>query len=529
VYRAKLDIRHAGTQDNTMDRLIVFDTTLRDGEQSPGASLTSAEKIKIARQLARLNVDVIEAGFPAASGDDAAAVRIIGERIRGPIICALARCRKEDIEAALRALEKCPRPRVHLFLATSEIHRRYKLGKAKSEIVRIARESVRMARRHMTDVEFSPEDASRTEPDFLMEVCEAVVAEGVSTINIPDTVGYAVPFQFGPLIAHLRTHLPEQVMVSVHCHDDLGLAVANSLEAVRCGARQVECTINGIGERAGNASLEEIVMNLVVRKDAYGLETGVQTREIYQTSKLVASMTGIPVQPNKAIVGENAFRHEAGIHQDGVLKRRETYEIMRPAMVGIHGSKLVLGKHSGRHALKMRLAKLGVSLSDAELQSVFERFKALADKKKEITDLDLLVIAEEETAVNEAVYALDYFHVISGTSTVPSATVRVRRGAELLEDASSGDGPVDAFYRAVNRITGLSPVLKEYKITAVTGGIDAQGEVRIILSIEDVSTAGRAASTDIIEASGRAYLQAINRYLAKKALRPALHTQGPHV
>jgi 2-isopropylmalate synthase len=502
-----------------MERVIVFDTTLRDGEQSPGASLTSQEKVKIARQLALLGVDVIEAGFPIASEDDAAAVKMVGKAVRGPVICALSRCRKKDTDVALRSLESAEKPRLHLFLATSEIHRKYKFGKSKAEIVRIAREQVRYAKKFINDIEFSPEDASRTEPDFLMEVILAVIDAGggaVKTINVPDTVGYAVPQQFGPLIGFLRKKVPENVIISVHCHNDLGLGVANSLVALENGARQVECTVNGIGERAGNASLEEIVMNLVVRKSFFGLTTGIVTKEIARTSKLVSSLTGIPVQPNKAIVGENAFRHEAGIHQDGVLKYRATYEIMKPEMVGISGSELVLGKHSGRHALAIRLEKLGFRLQEPHLNRVFARFKDLADKKKEITDLDLLAIAEEETTITRPVYELDYFHVLSGSATVPSATVRIRRGKRVFEDASGGDGPIDAIYKAIDRVTKLSPKLKEYKISAITGGKDAQGEVNVALEIGGVKIAGKGVSTDIIEASAKAYLNAINQYLAKK-------------
>ena len=367
-----------------MERVIIFDTTLRDGEQSPGASLTSQQKVQIARQLEILGVDVIEAGFPAASPGDADAVKLIGQSVKTPAVCALARCHDQDIEVALKSLEKAARPRLHLFLATSEIHRKYKLGKAKAEIVRIATEKVRQARRYLKDIEFSPEDASRTEPDFLLEVVQAVVAEWASTVNIPDTVGYAVPEEFGSLIGYLITNLKDRrVVISVHCHNDLGLAVANSLAALRKGARQVECTINGIGERAGNASLEEVVMNLHVRQDTYGLFTKIKTREIYRTSRLVSSLTGIPVQPNKAVVGENAFRHEAGIHQDGVLKKRETYEIMNPQMVGWPRSELVLGKHSGRHALAARLKELGLEVSGEQLERIFNRFKVwLTEKKK---------------------------------------------------------------------------------------------------------------------------------------------------
>jgi len=501
-----------------MEKVIIFDTTLRDGEQSPGASLTSDEKIKIAEQLEKLGVNVIEAGFPIASEDDAKAVKIISNRIKKCTVCALARCKNEDINTALKSLEKANKPRLHLFLATSEIHRKHKLKKAKSEIIRIAREKVRYAKRFIDDIEFSPEDASRTEIDFLIDISKAVIEEGAKTINIPDTVGYAIPFEFGELIKILKENLPNDVIISVHCHNDLGLAVANSLVAIINGARQVECTINGIGERAGNASLEEIVMNLKIREKFFKVKTEIKTKQIYKTSRLVSSLTGIPVQPNKAIVGENAFRHEAGIHQDGVLKYRETYEIINPEMIGVPGTQLVLGKHSGRHALKARLKELGFDINDEELEKIFERFKKLADKKKEITDIDLIVITEEELMPLKPFYSLIYFHIVSGSSTIPSATVRLEKEGKIFEDASRGDGPVDALYKAIDRITGLKPSLKEYKITAITGGKDAQGEVAVTLEIKGVRTSGKGVSTDVIEASGKAYINAINYYLSKKGL-----------
>lgn len=505
-----------------MEKVLIFDTTLRDGEQSPGASLTSDEKLKIALQLEKLGVDIIEAGFPASSEDDARAVKIIGKKIKNSIVCALSRCVDSDIEIALKSLEKANKPRLHLFLATSEIHRKYKLKKAKSEIVKIAKEKVKFAKKYIDDIEFSPEDASRTEPDFLLEVCQAVIEEGAKTVNIPDTVGYALPFEFGNLIKFLRENLPENIIISVHCHNDLGLAVANSLSAILKGARQVECTINGIGERAGNASLEEIVMNLVIRKNYFNVQTNIKTEEIYKTSRLVSTLTGIPVQPNKAIVGANAFRHEAGIHQDGILKQRLTYEIMNPKMIGIPESELVLGKHSGRHALKEKLKNMGFEVNEEQLNKIFERFKKLAEKKKEIQDIDLIVIAEEELATVSPIYSLEYFHIISGSSTIPTATVKLKKENQIFEDASSGDGPVDALYKAIDRITGLSPVLKEYKITAITGGKDAQGEVTVTLEINGKKVYGKGVSTDIIEASGKAYINAINFYLTRKDIKRKL-------
>ncbi|MCM8759108.1 MAG: 2-isopropylmalate synthase [Candidatus Omnitrophica bacterium] len=503
-----------------MNQIIFFDTTLRDGEQSPGASLTSSAKLTIARQLEKLKVDVIEAGFPVASEDDAYAVSLIGKELKNCVVCALARCVVRDIEIALRSLEKARKPRLHLFLATSEIHRKYKLSKAKDEIIKIARDMVKFAKNFIDDIEFSPEDATRTEPDFLLEVCKTVVEQGVKTLNIPDTVGYAVPEEYGNLIKFLKNNLPATVILSVHCHNDLGLAVANSLAAIKNGARQVECTINGIGERAGNASLEEIAMNLVVRKGYYNAEIGIDTRQIYRTSKLVSSLTGIPVQPNKAIVGDNAFRHESGIHQDGILKYRETYEIMHPRMVGIPESKLVLGKHSGRHALKIRLESLGISPDEDSLNKIFQQFKKLADRKKEINDLDLIALAEQETMpVSEPIYTLEYFHILSGTTTVPSATVRIKKKGQVFEDASLGDGPIDALYKAIDRIVKLSPKLEEYRISAVTGGKDAQGEVTVALTIDKARVVGKGVSTDIIEASAKAYISAINQYFAKKGIK----------
>jgi len=504
--------------EEKMEKIVIFDTTLRDGEQSPGASLTSEEKLKISFQLEKLGVDIIEGGFPIASEDDAKAVKEIGEKIKKSSVCALARCKNQDIDVALKSLEKANKPRLHLFLATSEIHRKYKLNKAKSEIVRIAKESVRYAKKFIDDIEFSPEDASRTEIDFLIEVSKAVIEEGAKTINIPDTVGYSNPWEFGEMIKMLKENLPDDIILSVHCHNDLGLAVANSLSAILNGAKQIECTINGIGERAGNASLEEIVMNLKVREDYFKITTDINTKEIYKTSRLVSSLTGIPVQPNKAIVGENAFRHEAGIHQDGVLKYRGTYEIMSPELIGLQGDQLVLGKHSGRHALKSRLQDLGFDIKNSELEKVFQRFKQLSDKKKEITDIDLIVIAEEELTPLKPFYSLVYFHIISGTSTIPSATVRLEKEGKIYEDASSGDGPVEAIYRAIDRITGLTPTLKEYKINAITGGKDAQGEVVVTLEIDGIRTSGKGVSTDVIEASAKAYITAINYYISKKDL-----------
>jgi len=500
-----------------MGRLIrIFDTTLRDGEQSPGASLTVPDKVRIARQLEDLGVDVIEAGFPVSSPGDFQSVREVGKIIKKCQVAALARALPQDIDAGLKALETAAKPRLHVFLATSKIHRQYKLGKAKSEILRIAVEAVSRARKGVADVEFSPEDATRTEPKFLLEVAEAVAEAGAGTINIPDTVGYTVPEEFGKLIAFLRARLDKKIRISVHCHNDLGLAVANSLTALAAGADQVEVAINGIGERAGNASLEEIAVGLHIRRDSWKLETNINLAEIYRTSRLVSNLTGLIVQRNKAVVGENAFAHEAGIHQDGILKDRRTYEIIEPSLIGVPESVLVLGKHSGRHALANRLLRLGYRLKDTELQKIFIRFKELADKKKEVNDQDLVALMEEVLMPLTETYTLDYLSTTSGTNTVPMATVRLKKGKEILQAISSGDGPVDAACHAVDQLTGISARLTDYRITAVTGGKDALGEASLKIAIDNREVPGRAVSTDIIEASVKAYLNAVNRYLQNK-------------
>ena len=427
-------------------RIIIFDTTLRDGEQCPGASLTPSEKLEIAKQLARLGVDVIEGGFPIASAGDAQAVKMIAQTVKGPTIAALARSLPADIDAAAASLAPAKRKRIHVFLATSPIHRKYKLRKAREEILRQSVWAVKYAKRVTKDVEFSPEDASRTEPEFLHQVIEAVIKAGATTVNIPDTVGFAIPDEFGKLIKGITEQVPniDRAVISVHCHNDLGLSVPNSLAAIKNGAGQVECTINGIGERAGNASLEEIVMTLKIRKDFYKAQTGIDTTQIAKVSRLVSSLTGIVVQPNKAIVGGNAFRHESGIHQDGILKHRATYEIMRPQDVGLTTSQLVLGKLSGRHAFAKRLNTLGFRLSSSEVDRAFARFKELADKKKEVFDDDLIAIAEEELPAAQEVYTLEYVHITSGTTTVPTATIRLSKERKSLQDSASGDGPVDA-------------------------------------------------------------------------------------
>lgn len=501
-----------------MEKVIIFDTTLRDGEQSPGASLTPKEKLEIAKQLARLGVDVIEAGYPASSPGEVEAVKEICRQVRRPIIAGLARSVKRDIDVCAEALKDAKYARIHVFLATSRIHMKYKLKKAKDEILRMTQEYVRYAKRFCEDVEFSPEDASRTEPEFLFKVVEAAIDAGATTINIPDTVGYATPDEFGALIRDIRATVQniDRAKLSVHCHNDLGLATANSLAAVCNGVQQVECTVNGIGERAGNTSLEEVVMTMLTRRDLFDKTTNIVTQEIIKTSHLVSHLTGMLVQPNKAIVGQNAFRHEAGIHQDGILKRRTTYEIMDPRSIGLAESKLVLGKHSGRHAFKERLQKLGYDLSPQQLGRAFERFKEIADRKKEVFDDDLKIMVEDEITEIPKTWDLDYLNTTSGTKTVPTATVRLKRKEKVFEDAACGDGPVDACYRTIDRITGLKPGLLDYSLKAVTGGKEALGEVTVKLEYKGRTVIGRGASTDIIEASAKAYLNAINKLVYKK-------------
>ena len=503
-----------------MRRITVFDTTLRDGEQSPGVTLNLTEKIQIARQLARLKADVIEAGFPITSPGDFEGVQAVAQEIEGPTVCALARTVVKDIDCAWKAVKKAKKPRIHVFCATSKIHRKYKLRKAKSQILRIAVDGVKHAKRYCDDVEFSPEDASRTEPEFLAEVVFAAIEAGATTVNIPDTVGYALPDQFAALIRYLREHVPniKQTVISVHCHNDLGLAVANSLAAVGAGAAQVECTINGLGERAGNAALEEIVMAIRTRRDVFKCRTGIATRRLMATSRLVSTLTGMQVQRNKAVVGDNAFAHEAGIHQDGVLKEKSTYEIMRPEDVGVLESEIVLGKHSGRHAFRVRARELGFRLADEQVQVGFERFKRLVDKKKHVYDDDVVALLEDEFSRVEELYSIESLHISSGTHSIPTATVRLRdaRG-RLLEDAATGDGPVDAMYRAIERLTGVRATLKDYRIRAVTMGKDAQGEVTVEIDCKGRLCTGRALHTDIIQASALAYLNGINKALSLKS------------
>jgi 2-isopropylmalate synthase len=526
----------------------IFDTTLRDGEQSPGATMTSAEKLEVARALARLGVDVIEAGFPAASPDDLEAVRRIAIEIgqpgrvegveRPPIICGLARASKDDIDKAWEAVQHAARPRIHTFLATSEIHMRHKLKMDREQVVERVAEMVAYARSLCEDVEFSPEDAGRSDPAFLYLVLAEAIRAGATTLNIPDTVGYTTPDEFGALIAGILKNTPgiENCIISVHCHDDLGLATANTLAGIRAGARQAEVTINGIGERAGNTSLEEVVMALHTRRPAFGLTTGIDTTHIMRASKMVSNYTSIPVQPNKAIVGANAFAHEAGIHQDGMLKHHQTYEIMRPETVGVTQSRLVLGKHSGRHAFKTRLTELGYTLGEEDLDKAFARFKNLADKKKVVTDADIEALVADEFHQPREVYRLDGLQVACGTIGMPTATVRlVGPDGKTHVRAATGTGPVDATYKAIDMVVGAPNTLLEFAVHAITEGIDALGEVTVRIQprngqysldaqkeIEQPRTfGGHGADTDIIVASAKAYLSALNKMMVARGAAPS--------
>jgi 2-isopropylmalate synthase len=518
------------------DKIIIFDTTLRDGEQCPGASMNSREKLEVARQLARLRVDVIEAGFPVISDGDFASVQQIAREVSGPTIAGLARCVAKDIDAAGAAVKPAGKKgRIHVFLGTSKIHRDFKLGKAQDEILRLAVEGVKRARSHVSDVEFSPEDASRTELDFLVKIVEAAISAGATTINMPDTVGYATPEEYGAMFKHVIANAKgaKNVIFSAHCHDDLGLAVANSLAAVKNGARQVEGTINGIGERAGNTALEEFVMALRTRDSQYdGVETGWRVKEIVKTSRLVSRMCSFPVPRNKAIVGENAFAHSAGIHQDGILKKRETYEIMDPQEVGWGLTELPLTKHSGKAAVSARLKHLGYKMGESDVEAIFAKFKEVGDKKKFVYDDDLAALVEGRMTDVPETWTLEYLHIVSGSQTVPTATVRLRKSAGgknsgvTAEDASIGDGPVDATLKAIDRLTDTKGKLMDYALRAVSQGKDAMGEVTLKVDFGDGElVTGRGASTDVIEASARAYLNAANRHLGAKERRTKTSSQ----
>jgi 2-isopropylmalate synthase len=516
-----------------MDKVIIFDTTLRDGEQSPGATLHTDEKLEIARQLARLGVDIIEAGFPASSPGDLQAVQRIAREIRGPTICGLARCVKGDVDAAWKAIKDAERRRIHVFIAASDIHMEHKLHMTREQVLEATRAMVSYARSLCDDIEFSPEDAGRSDPEFLYQVLGVAIEAGATTLNIPDTVGYTTPPEFGALIRGIRENTPgiAGAIISVHCHNDLGMAVANSLAGVLEGARQVECTINGLGERAGNAALEEIVMALYTRRQFFGLGTGINTAEIYPTSRMVSNYTGLAVQANKAIVGANAFAHEAGIHQDGILKNRLTYEIMEAKTVGLSQSTLVLGKHSGRHAFSDKLEQMGYHLDAEQLNRAFARFKDLTDKKKVVSDPDIEAMVSDEVFQPQEVYRLEQLQVSCGDHSIPTATVRLRApSGEVVTDAAHGTGPVDAVYKAINRIVGMPNELIEFSVKSVTEGIDAVGEVTVHIEAElngenglpmNPQTgkrtrvfSGHGASTDIIVASGRAYMSALNKLLA---------------
>lgn len=494
-------------------KIEIFDTTLRDGEQTPGISLNVKEKLEIARQLEKLSVDVIEAGFPIASNGDFNAVKAIAENVKGPVITGLARANFKDIDRAAEALKAAERPRIHTFIASSPIHMKYKLKMTEEQVLEAAVAAVKRAKSFVEDVEFSAEDASRSDVEFLCRLFSAAIKAGATVINVPDTVGYTTPGEFGQLIKTIMERVPEidKVKVSVHCHDDLGMAVANSLEAVIYGATQVECAVNGLGERAGNAALEEIVMALDTRKDFYQVEHGINTKQIYRTSKMVSTITGIFIQPNKAIVGANAFAHESGIHQHGVLTEKSTYEIMTPQSIGLTTNTLVLGKHSGRHAFAERLKEMGYELSQDELNKAFERFKDLADRKKEISDLDIEAIVEDQVMKLPQHIELECFQVSTGNKAIATATVRVNVNGKVIEEASTGDGPIDAIYKALERACNMNCKLVDYSIRSVTAGKDALGEVTVRVEKDGRTFLGRGLSIDIIEASAMAYTNAMNK------------------
>ena len=495
------------------DKIIIFDTTLRDGEQSPGYSMNTAEKMHLASQLERLKVDVLEAGFPSSSEGDFESVQMIAKKVRNVEVAALARTSKEDIDAAWGAIKEAAHPRLHIFIATSNIHLQHKLRLNKDQVITKVVEAITYAKQFTKNIEFSAEDGSRTDRDFLCRTFEAAILAGAMIVNLPDTVGYAIPNEFKDLISYIKTHTPNigKAILSVHCHNDLGLATANTLASIDAGARQVEVTVNGIGERAGNTSLEEVVMALHARRNYLNSFTEINTKEIYPSSHLLAMITGIPVQPNKAIVGANAFAHEAGIHQDGVLKNKSTYEIMEPATIGLKSNRLVIGKHSGRHAFKDRLRGFGYDFSDSEINNLFQRFKELADKRKEIVDEDLEVLIAEEILRVPDTYKLQYLNVISGTATVPTATVQLEIGKKVQQDAGFGVGPIDATFNTIAKITGTRSKLLHFSIDSLTGGTDAQGSVTVRLEEDGVQTLGKGNDPDIIVSSAKAYINGLNR------------------
>ena len=529
------------------DKVIIFDTTLRDGEQAPGASLSVAEKLEIAQQLALLGVDIIEAGFPVSSPAQFEATKLIAEQVKGPTICGLARAHEADITSAGKALAPAKKRRIHTFIATSPIHMKHKLNKTPAEVLKMAVAAVKLARTFTDDVEFSPEDACRSEMPFLIEILTAVIEAGATTLNIPDTVGYVLPYEYGQIIAQLVARVPgiDKTIISTHCHNDLGQAVANSLAGVRNGARQVECSVNGLGERAGNAALEEVVMAIHTRQDFFGgstmlttgkgmtkpLTTNIKTTQIYKTSQLVSRLTGFVIQPNKAIVGANAFAHESGVHVDGVLKERKTYEIMTPETIGLAGSRMVLGRHTGRHGFADRCKKLGYKLTKDEIETAYQKFTQVADKKKEVFDEDLVAIIDDEVRVVEHTFELEYMRVLIETGVSPKAIVKIKSKDGVKEAEAEGDGPVDAAYNAIREATGYSPELESYSIRAVTSGKEALGEATVKIKTAPLTGSaalttgslraggrtftGRGVSTDIIEASAKAYIDAINRMVGR--------------
>ena len=501
-----------------MRTINIFDTTLRDGEQSPGASMNVGEKVQLAKQLSRLGVDIIEAGFAIASPGDFEAIKTIGGEVEGPVICSLARAKEEDIKRAWESVKDAPKKRIHTFHSTSDIHLKYQFRIDRDEALKRSVEMVRLARSFLDDVEFSPMDATRTDIGYLCDVVEAVIEAGAVTVNIPDTVGYIIPGEFGKMIKDIRNRVKniDKAVISVHCHNDLGLASSNSLAAVMNGAGQIECTVNGIGERAGNCSMEEVVMALRTRKDLFNADTNINTEEIMRSSRLVTKITGMTVQPNKSIVGANAFAHESGIHQDGLLKEKSTYEIIRPESIGLHKTKFVLGKHSGRHAFRTRLVELGHSLSDEEINSAFDRFKKLADQKKDIYDEDLEALVSDEIRTVPEIYSLVNMSVSAGMNQSPKAVVTMKIESKTHEKSASGDGPVDAAFQAITAITGTKSRLLKYGVKAITGGTDALGEVVCTLEEDDRSVSGHGADTDIIIASAKAYINALNKLAARK-------------
>lgn len=503
-----------------MEQIFIFDTTLRDGEQSPGAAMTVEQKFEVAVQMARLGVDAIEAGFPVSSPLQYNACKLISENVKGPVIAALARAVEKDIDVAADALSKAGRSRIHTFIATSPIHMQYKLKKNPEEVIEMAVRAVSYAKNKADEIEFSPEDATRSDTDFLCRIVEKVIDAGATIINIPDTVGYSIPQEMGYVIAKIRNNVPniDKAVISVHCHNDLGLAVANTLAAIENGARQAEVTINGIGERAGNASLEELVMAFNVRNDKLKYSTNIVTKHIYNTSRLISNITGLEIARNKPVVGDNAFAHESGIHQDGMLKHKETYEIMTPSSIGRGSSDIVLGRHSGLHGFRNRVSELGFELSENEIKKLYEKFLYIADRKKEVYDEDLVTIIIDELGMTASSYTLEYFNIISGNTSVPTATVKIRHNDEIYEEAATGDGPVDAIFRAIERAIGMSATLKEYKVHAVTPGKQAMGEVQVTITVDNNMAKGRGSSTDILEASAIAYVSAFNKILFTKEL-----------